>query len=213
MTKIYQDFEVNTVKNDKAEFQRLLDEIKNEKAALEKARLEVSSVLTTLISYHVLDKVYLEYGRIMAESYSKALNQIALEILGHEAGVSQFKTPYVSESINIATSLLKGKFDHIVNELTDVDNLMTTILNHRNETSDLFNELRVLNELSKTASDSLTLKAQLLDVYNAETKKALSEGKHLNILQENDVDMHVSMINWLVQFVRSYQELITKLIG
>ncbi|KAH9404285.1 hypothetical protein TYRP_000104 [Tyrophagus putrescentiae] len=211
--KIYQDFEVNTVKLDKAEFTRLIEEIKTEKAALNKARAEVSSVLTTLISYHVLDKVYLEYARIMADSYSEALNQIAFEILGHEAGVSQFKPTYVSEAINIATALLKGKFDKIVNELTDVDALMTTILNHRNTSTDLFNELRVLNELSKTIADSLTLKTQLLSVYSEENEKAITEGKHLNILQKSDVDMHVVMIDWLVQFVRTYQELIKKLIG
>lgn len=98
-------------------------------------------------------------------------------------------------------------------ELSDIDQRMTTIMNHKNTTTDLFNELRILNELSKIVEDSLHLKNQLFEVYQAENEKALLDDKELNILQKNDVNMHVVMIDWLVQFVRTYQELIKKLIG
>ena len=67
--------------------------------------------------------------------------------------------------------------------------------------------------VSKIVEDSLHLKNQLVEVYQAEDEKALLDGKELNILQKNDVNMHVVMIDWLVQFVRTYQELIKKLIG
>lgn len=210
---IHQSFEIIKVKNNQAEFSNLIDQIKEQKEALGKAKAEINGVLSSLVSYQVLDKVYLEFGRIMTDSYADALNQIAFEILGHKAGVSEFKTTVVSEAINIATAFLKGSFEIVVGELSDIDQRMTTIMNHKNTTTDLFNELRVLNELSKIVEDSLHLKKQLFEVYQAEDEKALLDGKELNILQKNDVNMHVVMIDWLVQFVRTYQELIKKLIG
>ena len=142
--QIHQSFELNKLKNNISESHHLIAEIKVQKQALVSVKVEVNSVLSSLVSYQVLDKVYLEFARITSDSYSEALNQIAFEILGHQAGVSEYKSTYISDPINIASAMLKGKFDHIVTELADVDQRMTTIMNHKNSSTDLFNELRIL---------------------------------------------------------------------
>ena len=153
-------FEENKERKDTTLFHSILDTIKKEKAALNEVRVEINSVLSSLVSYNVLDKVYLEFGRIMSESYASALDQIAFEILGQQAGITEFKSTVVSDPLNVASALLKSKFDVIVNELADVDRRMTTIMNQKNLTSDLHNELVILNELSKTVEDGLNLKVR-----------------------------------------------------
>lgn len=210
---IHHDYELNKVHKDKDKAKELLDRIKAEKTALTDVKMDVNAVLSSLVSYNVLDKVYLEFARIMADSYSGELDQIAFEILGEQAGISEFRVSFVSDGINVASALLKGKFDVIVNELADVDHRMNTIMTHKDTTADLFNELRILNELTKAVEDALSLKIKLYQVYTEENEKAMLEGKQLNILQKNDVDLHILMIDWLIQFVRTYQELIRKLVG
>jgi len=215
-TKIHQihhDYEQHKLRKDKEGAKLLLDQIKAEKLALNDVKIEVNGVLSSLVSYSVLDKVYLEFARLTTDSYSTALDQIAFEILGEQAGISQFKTTVVSDPINVATALLKNKFDIIVNQLADVDHRMTAIMTHRNTSTDLFNELRILNELTKTIEDALSIKMQLYQVYAAENEKVMLEGNQLSILQKHDVDLHILTIDWLIQFVRTYQELIRKLMG
>ena len=212
--QIYHDFELNKLKPyNQSAFQKLINEIKAEKSALTDVKFEVTNLLSTIVSYSLLDKVYLEFARIMTDSYADALNQIAFEILGNQFGIAQFKPTQVSDEINVATALLKGKFDRIVMNLIDIDTRVATIMSGKNLTTDLLNELRVLDELTIVMKDATVLKTDLYMTYLRESEQITLSGKELSILQKNEVDLHLLMLDWLIQFCSTYQTLVKRLMG
>ena len=211
--KIYHNYELNKQVRDDFKFRQLITDIKSEKRELINVKVDINEILSTLISSDMLEKVSLESARIRIDSYSECLDQIAFEILGYQAGISQFRQTEISEIINLNMVLFQRGTDEIVAQLIDVDNRMNNVLKNKNATMNIFNEMVVITNLTRAVNDSLVLKKRLMDVHASESERITLEDKQLDILQDNNVQLNILTIDWLVQFVRTYQEFIRKFLG
>lgn len=209
------DFEFlkETGNKDQHKLNQTMERIKYNKNLISQDRAEINTVLSTMSTYNISDKIYLEFARIMYNSYDDALNQIGFELLAQQAGVYEFKETYVSETLNTEMGFLKEQFNRLIKTLEDVDNRITSIMKHTQPALDLYNELRLLSELEKGINDASNFKVKIYQAYVGELDVANRANKELSLLQKAEVDSHIVMSNWIIQFMRTYQTLVQRLVG
>lgn len=212
--KIFDAYETSKIlpAND-SRFDHIIGDIKTEKGAIDVEVVAITDALMSIKDIAILDRVFLEFARIMCTNYDDALDKMAYQILAFKAGVTEFKRSFFSEQINLSETLLKERFDEIMQGLIDVDEKIKLIMSHEHKEEDLYNELYSLSKLNQTTHETIEVKTELYRFYLVEVEKAHATNQELNILQQIDAEMNIEMTNWLYQFATTYQQLILRLIN
>lgn len=213
--EVEKDFELSkTLKSDDHKLMAIIEHIRTYRQELVKMHTEITETIATMSSYTILDRVYMEMSRIMCESYEEALSEFAFEILGNINGISTYKQTFISESINMATSVVQMKFDHMVNNLALLDQeikglLEAHVLNGTVVTKQ--QEDKVYTDIDAISNEAIKIKTELYTTFLGEQEKAHTLHKELNILQKTQVEMHIASVDWLYHFNFTYKSILQKM--
>lgn len=206
---------VEQANSTESDIAKLIHRIKYSKSEIAKNRAQINGELVNLQSYVVMDKVFLEFARIMYDNLNIALNHIIHEVLAFQMDLYTFKPTYVSDKLNVEMAIAKAKLNTIIETLKDVDSRINLLLsvNKKHPEYDLYNDLRLLNDLVRAITNSHSFKVDVMLVYAEENDQALRANQEFSVIQKAEVDSHLAMASWMVQFLTTYQNMVQRLVG
>lgn len=192
-----------------------ITELRNFRHILLAEKSQVIEELSSLQSVSIIEHLYLESVRITLESNEAAVSEFAFEILGFLNGVSQLKSYYISDTINIEIAMMQSRFTSLLSKVLVVETDVNTITAKR-ANAEVVTEAekkKTTNDLIGLQQYSVTIKSELYRTLLVEEQKATQAHDELSIVQKMNANMHIKTVDWLISFLHTYKELVDKLMS
>lgn len=195
-------------------FTETLSDIRQVKGRLHQVQGVIHKEISTLHSNLFIIRIELEGYRVKAEKINTALNWVAHEILGFQAGISELVHRLYAESIEIVVKLQTGKFEHVVKGAVEVQKELSSLLaNLENGTAPTVQEVtKIRAGLQTIIDDASSIKSTVSLQYESVRETLEYQNTEISLAQKYTVERLIAEMGNLIHFTDHYRELIVKVL-
>lgn len=195
-------------------FTQTLSDIRQVKGRLHTTQAAIHKEISTLHSNLFIARMELEGYRVKAEKINTALNWVAHEILGFQAGISEPVHRLYAESIEIVVKLQTGKFEHLVKGAVEVQKELGSLLaNLDNGTAPSTQEVEKIRAgLQAIIDDANSIKSAVALQYESVRETLEYQNTEISLAQKYTVERLIAEMGNLVHYTAHYRELIVKVL-
>lgn len=210
VTQMNVQFDLAQISKNTSELNDLVESVKSYKAVIHQEEVIINSAISSVDYFSFSKRVQLETLRINLQHLSKALDTIALEILGFQAGVSDFPRFFVSEPLGMTLSVLQNDSVDLALSLNKVEKAIEAAMAEHPVHAD--KKTTVLSSLTEVSGKAAHLQAQLYSTYILVVEQANIDGRELDIVQKMHVDFFINSLQYFMHFTKEFSELFDRLV-
>lgn len=210
VTQINVQFEMAQISKNVSELDAIVESVKSYKAVMNQEEVVINSAISSADYFSFSKRVQLETIRINILQLSKALDTIALEVLGFKAGVSDFPRYFVSEPLGMTLSVLERQSVDLALSMQKVEGAIETAM--KDQPVEQKNKAAVMSSLSDVSGKAAHLQSQLYSTYILVVEQANIDGRELDIVQKMHVDFFINSLQYFIHFTKEFGELFDRLV-
>lgn len=213
-SKMYADFEA--AKQHKGPFGKVVSDVKQHKHKLRQVSWQIHNALATNSIFSFIERMVLQFHRIQCEKIGEIFDWIVMEVAGHQVGITELSTSPLqfSESIEIANNVAHYKFVHIVSAANETNRLIVSAVNRMLNGTKVTkgSKAQINDKLESLINDAASARSDLSKEYLNEVAKYIEMKKEMNLVQKMQVEKFIDALQFVAQYVRAYQRMLTRLI-
>lgn len=171
-------------------------------------KLEITSNTGLLSSYG--RRLKLESLRLELESFDRFLSAIGQTIMGSFGQVNKFPTYVTSENLGISLQLMRGKFNNVVRDVLDVDNLIGES-QKKGTKIDQPTKQKIDHDLEEIVRLLTAAKDEISKDFYDELERIRLEEKELNLLQKYEFEFFIDALHFTIDYTRHFEELFNRI--
>ncbi len=213
--QIEQKFATAVLSHNGTAFNETLSDIRQAKVKLYQTQAAIHKAISTVHSTLFIVRMEVEGYRVKAEKINSALNWVAHEILGYQAGISELVHRLYAESIEIVIKLQVGRYEHLVKAALEVQKEISSLLTKLdNGTGNAtFQEVeKIRSDLQIVIDDSVAIKSTIALQYESVRETLEYQSTEISLAQRYTVERMIAEMGNLVHYTDHYRELIVKVL-
>jgi len=190
-----------------AELTKVLNQVKPFQTAIRAIRAELETAIETEhFEVSFLDRILFECFHIRSVIYEEVSRTIAQEILGQQAGVSDFPHYQFSNQLETAVELMSRKFLTLLNDIKTTDTLIVGVA-QRNTTLSTQEKQTILKSLTEGEKVAASIHVELSKDYATVVENLHRQGQQVRLVQRMELEAIVDQISFVQTFLVNFHEL------
>ena len=198
LASVDKQFGLAIAEQNETAFQHILTEVRTQNQKLFQLASDVEAELTTLgVVQHFFHHFEFDVLKIQLRNLEQAFKMIALEILGHEAKISNFPVYQLSESLQTAMELVVDRMGGLVMEANDVS---VTMGKHPDGNFDAESKAHILTGLDHIIHNATAATEEIVRDYSIQLVRLARNQQQLNIAQRIETETLIEILINLIEY-------------